>query len=556
MASSILVIDDSQTIRTVVQMALQGAGYQVTASDTAEGGMHAARSAPPDLILLDYLLPDHTGDEVCRMLARDPRTAGIRILVLSAKGDELRARAASWPGVAGVMAKPFTSSALLARVAELFGTAAIGWTFDEQNAVAQAVFQALKPALREIPAWEAARGTAQASTFYAQRILTPAAIAGLMTTITPVMTDLLGRRAEAEAPALGGSLKHMPLGEVLRLLDAADRTGTLTLRTAAGRSVIHLDRGRVIGVAAPPESERGGLREAFPGLSETAIAEAIHRVGDEGLPAAVGLAGEPPPIPFERLRAYLRSAGERELERLWELDGSFAFRPGAVPRALARCEVVINPAQIALTRLRAVDDLAQIEVHAGRLDLVYERCPGSAHRLSHLALTDDERRVLALIDGIRDTAEVVRGTALGLLPVLRILFRFTRLGLIATLQAAAGGTPLLVVAAAGDVGEGRLGEALAEAWVAAGRGPARVVEPDTLEATGEAGGPAAVVVEIAVGGDPAAQARRLRQRLPPGIPLVALCLGEPAPTVAWSAIFDGILVPPLHLDDLSRLIAG
>ena len=558
MSYTVLVIDDSQTIRTVVQMALQGAGHRVLASDSAAGGIRTAKAELPDLILLDYLLPDHNGDEVCRLLASDPTTAAMRILVLSAKGDELRSRAAAWPGVVGVMTKPFTSLALLARVSELLGSSGEAWTFDEQNGVAQAVFQALKPALREIPGWETARAGTQASTFYAQRLLTPATIAGLMTAITPVMTGLLQRRVSNEAPALSGSLARMPLIDVVRMLEVTGRAGRLEVLVDGGRSVIHFDRGRINGVAAAPEQERSTLREAFPGVSEAMLAEAIKQVAATGIPAAAALASNPLlPVPFERLRAHLRSAGEQELARIWDLHGTFVFVPGPPAEQLARCEVMINPAQIALTRLRAVDDLAQIEAHAGRLDVVYERSPGTAAQIARLALSDDERQVMTLIDGVRDTAAVVKAVGLGLLPVLRILFRFTRLNLISVSTVRAGETALVVIAAAGEVGEGRLGEALAHAWSKAGRGPSQVLESATAPLDTEAGSRlAAVVIEIDCDSDPTNDARRLRQRLPLGVPLVALCLTEPTASNPWQAVFDGLLVPPLHLDDLSRLISG
>ena len=557
MASSLLVIDDSQTIRTVVQMALQGAGHRVVASDTAEGGLLAARENPPDLVLLDYLLPDRTGDEVCRRLAADPRTARIPILVLSARGEQLRAQAASWPGVVGIMSKPFTSAALLARVTEVLGQGGDGdaWTFSEQNSVAQAMFQVLKPALREVPAWEVARAGAQASTFFAQRLLTPAAISGLMTTITPVMTGVLERRREEQAPALSGCLRRIPLSDVLRLIEGWGRAGRLEVVVEGQRSVIHLDHGRVVGIAAPIEQERAALREAFPTLAEALVAGALRRVVDEGLPTAVVLHADPSTLPLERLRAQLRISGERELDRLWEMHGTFAFHPGALPTAFAGLEVVIDPAQIALVRLRMVDDLAQIEAHAGRLAVVFERSPGAAGLLARQSLTDDERRVLALVDGIRDTEAVVRSVGLGLLPALRILFRFIRLGLIAEVERGRRNAPLLVIAAADELGEGRLGEALAHSWTASGRGPSQVVEAGRWAIpTHEGVRPVIVVVEVAVDVDPEAGARTLRQRLPPGVPLVALCAEEPPTISSWTSAFDGLLVPPLHLDDLARLL--
>jgi CheY-like chemotaxis protein len=81
--TKILLVDDSKFLRIATERALARAGYAVT---TATDGIHAleiARTAKPDLILLDMLLPKMPGPEVLRVLKSDPETAGIAVVVFT-----------------------------------------------------------------------------------------------------------------------------------------------------------------------------------------------------------------------------------------------------------------------------------------------------------------------------------------------------------------------------------------------------------------------------------------------------------------------------------------
>jgi CheY-like chemotaxis protein len=80
----ILVVDDSQTIRKLVECHLSQAGYRVAMAADAEHGLEMARSLRPQLLLLDHQLPGTTGDEVCRKLLDDEATASIPVVVSSA----------------------------------------------------------------------------------------------------------------------------------------------------------------------------------------------------------------------------------------------------------------------------------------------------------------------------------------------------------------------------------------------------------------------------------------------------------------------------------------
>jgi two-component system KDP operon response regulator KdpE len=109
----VLVVDDEPQFLRALSTNLRGAGYEVTTAATAADALSAAALAPPDAVVLDLVLPDASGTEVCREL-RAWSTAPI--LLVSAVGDEGEKIAALDAGADDYVTKPFAIGELLARL--------------------------------------------------------------------------------------------------------------------------------------------------------------------------------------------------------------------------------------------------------------------------------------------------------------------------------------------------------------------------------------------------------------------------------------------------------
>jgi two-component system KDP operon response regulator KdpE len=112
-AQRVLVVDDEPQILRALQTNLRGAGYEVQTAATAGEALAAAASHPPDAVILDLILPDGRGTDVCRELRR---WSSVPILVLSAVGDEQEKVAALDAGADDYVTKPFGMDELLARL--------------------------------------------------------------------------------------------------------------------------------------------------------------------------------------------------------------------------------------------------------------------------------------------------------------------------------------------------------------------------------------------------------------------------------------------------------
>jgi two-component system, OmpR family, alkaline phosphatase synthesis response regulator PhoP len=112
----ILVVDDEEDLLELVRYNLTREGYRVTCVSTGEDALDQARREIPDLVILDLLLPNVDGLEVCRRLKGDSKTKHIPILMLTAKTEEADVVAGLELGADDYMTKPFSPRVLIARV--------------------------------------------------------------------------------------------------------------------------------------------------------------------------------------------------------------------------------------------------------------------------------------------------------------------------------------------------------------------------------------------------------------------------------------------------------
>src|SRR5215472_9911467 len=118
-ARKILVVDDEPVLVETMDYNLKQAGYQVITAADGASALEAARRETPDLIILDIMLPEMDGLEVCRQLRRENNTATTPIMMLTAKGDEIDKVVGLEVGADDYVTKPFGRRELLARVRAL-----------------------------------------------------------------------------------------------------------------------------------------------------------------------------------------------------------------------------------------------------------------------------------------------------------------------------------------------------------------------------------------------------------------------------------------------------
>ena len=123
MNKSILIADDEPNIVISLEYLLQRDGYQVRVARSGQEALDAVQASPPDLLLLDVMLPLVSGFEVCQKLRENPALAGMRIVMLTAKGRDVEMSKGLALGADAYVTKPFSTQGLLAQIRALLGGA-------------------------------------------------------------------------------------------------------------------------------------------------------------------------------------------------------------------------------------------------------------------------------------------------------------------------------------------------------------------------------------------------------------------------------------------------
>ncbi len=119
MKHKILVVDDEPDALELIEFNLKSAGYDVVTALDGEEALKKARDLLPHLIILDLMLPEVDGIEVCKILRRDQRTSGIPIIMLTAKAAEVDRVLGLELGADDYVTKPFSPRELILRVKRL-----------------------------------------------------------------------------------------------------------------------------------------------------------------------------------------------------------------------------------------------------------------------------------------------------------------------------------------------------------------------------------------------------------------------------------------------------
>jgi CheY-like chemotaxis protein len=362
----ILVIDDSTTLRKLVEIAFRGTTAEVDFASSGADGIARALAHPPDVVLLDFMLPDMRGVDVCARLAESRATAAVPVVVMSAKREGLKEAFRAYPAAVDFLAKPFAMHEIRDRLA--------------------AAMRGPAPAV-PLPAPASSSGP------HAAPLTIPPPIGG------------------AAGVAFSGDLARVPLLDALRFVSSLELTGRLTAQLPA-RLDIYVRGGDVVLCtprAAPPEAELDGVESAR--APRAAIDHAVRQQIETGKPAVVSLA-EAGHASRELAPLVLRDGAAKLLAAALEVkEGSVAWRSlDVLPDWVEAYGRPLAVTGIALEWRRMAQ--ASAAPPAGFLDAIYERTPRFSRKLAGARLSGSEQLLLSLFDGKTPIAALLERTGL------------------------------------------------------------------------------------------------------------------------------------------------
>ncbi len=112
----VLIVEDEPAQREVLSYNLEAEGFRTSTADNGEAAIRAVQEDPPDVIVLDWMLPSVSGIEVCRQLKAKPETREVPIIMLSARSEEVDRVRGLETGADDYVVKPYSVNELMARV--------------------------------------------------------------------------------------------------------------------------------------------------------------------------------------------------------------------------------------------------------------------------------------------------------------------------------------------------------------------------------------------------------------------------------------------------------
>ncbi len=119
MTKSVLIVDDEPNIVLSLEFLMKQSGFDVHIAQDGEEALKMVSQSPPDLILLDVMIPKRDGYDVCQTIRADPRLKDIHIVMLTAKGREVEQEKGMALGANDYITKPFSTRELMELVKKL-----------------------------------------------------------------------------------------------------------------------------------------------------------------------------------------------------------------------------------------------------------------------------------------------------------------------------------------------------------------------------------------------------------------------------------------------------
>jgi two-component system, OmpR family, alkaline phosphatase synthesis response regulator PhoP len=121
LSRSVLIVDDEPNIVRALQFLMTKAGYIVRVAHDGEQALDEIAKAAPDLVLLDAMMPKRDGFDVCQTVRANPSWAGVRIIMLTAKGRDIEREKGMAMGADDYITKPFSTKEVVAQVEKILG---------------------------------------------------------------------------------------------------------------------------------------------------------------------------------------------------------------------------------------------------------------------------------------------------------------------------------------------------------------------------------------------------------------------------------------------------
>ena len=433
----ILAVDDSLTLLSFAKEVLVEANYEVTSASTGEEAVREAQSSLPDLILLDFILPDMKGDEVCRRLLENPGTAAIPVVYMSGYGAELQESRSENSNVIGFLNKPFTSDLLIKTIETHMPKKSEEPEPNkpepaEPEPAGEADFPVeQEPAYREVSEVGPEITQAPETPWW-----TPAPATDIPAATPAAFEPAAEQHYIPDESITGGAYfcgdtRFLSLNRALQIIATQKLTGTLRLFWDKQPVELLTQNGQVL-FATSYDSELycPEVPVTLSNIDPDTIAAARAQQQETGCPMFIALAQENL-ISQEPATQLMQHHGQKLFAELWSAPCvRFLFQQGALPDFATALPGDLDVDQWALATLRFVEfpQLGDRAYYDPASVPAYTR--DGFERVQNLRLTVAEAQFASQFNGVRSIQQIAKNLRLDLKFASVTLFRFLALEIV------------------------------------------------------------------------------------------------------------------------------
>lgn len=421
---SILVVDDSPTVRRLSELILSQEGYTVHTAEDGEKGLRIARQTMPDAILVDFVMPKMNGQAFCSHLRSDPLLKEIPVILISAKGETVGQIFEEQFGILDTFTKPFEPEELVQKLEEVLAASKRA-----PKEPAKSSASSVSSATEEILDAFQERFDKIIRRYFHQEI--PLLV---KTTLSDTLYET--GLVKKETLVLSGNLSQIPLPDVINFAYNSQLSGRLTIFSKTIFGEIFIENGNLVFATL---SRKGSSHQFLTDLlindgrltcDRQTIAEVVTQASAQNI--SVGrLLVQRGIITNQELMKYLQQHAQEAFNGILEArDGNFFLENDTLPLNLQDISFRLPLIRVLMEGLRHLDEKQQAANEFRDENLVLLRLITNEDALESFDFSESELKVFSLIDGKKSLQELLRVCPLDPLEIKRICYSLSKVGLL------------------------------------------------------------------------------------------------------------------------------
>ncbi len=411
---SVLIVDDSLTVRRLVELVLSREGYKVYTAPDGDEGLEIARKVIPSIILVDFVMPRMNGYKLCKLIRSDRKLKDIPLILITSKGEDVGQSFEEKFCVLHYFQKPFEPDELIEKINEVLGV--------QEGAPADTVVSAPLDTQGEL-----IEGIDKLLRYYFEK--------EFRVLLKTLMVEVLKETEVARSTGLiiSGELRYLTVADVLQFTGMLNLSGRLSVVSTNLNSEIYLERGQIVFSTISKPGYRTFLTDLLieeKRLKKKDLKSIVAEAKKLNLPVGRVLV-QKGSITDDELMGYLKRLTEDAIfHTLAATSGHFYLEETPLPLNLSDIKFRLSTSATILDGLRKLDESRLAAEIFRSDDMIPLRLITNEDALEGINLDDKELRIFSLIDGKTILKDIIIKSKLDELEAKRICYSLQKIGLL------------------------------------------------------------------------------------------------------------------------------